>query len=160
MGRGIRTYILAMDVGCAWRHRACYSPCMTRLQAMLTSAVLLAVVTVAGGSDAAPKKPKGPKPPKPAPVQVEEATPFDKQAASDVLSSIDLVKCKSTNAPRGEGHIVVKFTPAGSATEATVDKGPLVGTPVAKCIAKEFKKAKIPAFKGEIVQVGKLFRFE
>ena len=132
---------------------------MTRLQALLTSAALLAVVTVAGGSDAAPKKPKKPKP-APVPVQTDDATPFDKQAASDVLASIDLVKCKSTNAPRGEGHIVVKFTPAGSATEATVDKGPLVGTPVAKCIAKEFKKAKIPAFKGEVVQVGKLFRFE
>jgi hypothetical protein len=132
---------------------------MTRLQALLASAALLAVVMVAGGSDAAPKKPKAPKP-KPVPVQTEEGTPFDKQAASDVLASIDLVKCKSTNAPRGEGHIVVKFTPAGSATEAMVDKGPLVGTPVAKCIAKEFKKAKIPAFKGEVVQVGKLFRFE
>lgn len=131
---------------------------MTRLQALLTSASLLAVVTVAGGSWAAPKKPK---PPKPAPVATEEAaTAFDRQAAASVLSSVDLVKCKSTNAPRGEGHITVKFTPAGSATEAIVDKGPMMGTPVAKCIAKEFKKAKVPAFRGEVVQVGKSFRFE
>jgi len=133
---------------------------MTRLQALITSATLLAVVGVAGYSDAAPKKPKKPKEPKPAPAQVEEAAVFDKNAAASVLSSIDLSKCKSTNAPRGEGHIMVKFVPAGSATEATVDRGPLVGTPVARCIAKEFKKAKVPAFQGEVVQVGKSFRFE
>jgi hypothetical protein len=137
---------------------------MTRLQALLTSASLLAVVTMAGGSWAGPKKPKGPKPtpaPAPAPVVTEEAgAAFDRQAAASVLSSVDLVKCKSTNAPRGEGHITVKFTPAGSATEAVVDKGPMMNTPVAKCIAKEFKKAKVPAFKGDVVQVGKSFRFE
>lgn len=131
---------------------------MKRLQSLLTSATLLAVVTVAGGSDAAPKKPKAPK--KPEPAAVEEATPFDKSAAASALSSVDLVKCKSTNAPRGEGHVIVKFTSAGTAAEAVVDKGPMVGTPVAKCIAKEFKKAKVPAFKGDVVQVGKSFRFE
>jgi hypothetical protein len=131
---------------------------MTRVQALLTSASLLAVVTVTGGSWAGPKKPKAPKP-APAPVVAEEST-FDRQAAASALSSVDLVKCKSTNAPRGEGHIVVKFMPAGSASEAVVDKGPMLGTPVAKCIAKEFKKAKVPAFKGEVVQVGKSFRFE
>jgi len=130
---------------------------MTRLQALLTSASLLAGVTVAGGSWAGPKKPKVPKP---APVVPEEASTFDRQAAAAVLSSVDLVKCKSTNAPRGEGHITVKFTPAGSASEALVDKGPMMGTPVAKCIAREFKKAKVPAFKGDVVQVGKSFRFE
>jgi hypothetical protein len=131
---------------------------MTRLKALLGSAALLAVISAAGGSDAAPKKPKAPK--KPDAVATEEATPFDKQAAVSALSSVDLVKCKSTNAPRGEGHIMVKFTPAGTASEAVVDKGPMVGTPVAKCIAKEFKKAKVPAFKGDMVQVGKSFRFE
>jgi hypothetical protein len=133
---------------------------MTRLQAMFTSAALLAVVTIAGGAGAAPKKPKGPKPPKPEPAQTEEAAPFDKEAAFNALAAVDLVKCKSTNAPRGEGHVMVRFTPAGSATEAVVDKGPLVGTPVAKCIAKAFKKTKIPAFTGDGIQVGKSFRFE
>ncbi len=128
---------------------------MTRSKALLTSAVLLAVVAITGTSDAGPKKPKAPKP-----VATEEAAPFDKTAAASVLASIDLTKCKSTNAPRGEGHIMVKFTPAGTATEAVVDKGPWLGTPVAKCIGKEFKKAKVPAFSGDVVQVGKSFRFE
>jgi hypothetical protein len=129
---------------------------MTCPKALFAPALLLAVVMMAGGVGAAPKKPK-PKDPKPA---VTEEIPFDKQAASTALGSVDLLKCKSTNAPRGEGHIMVKFTPAGTAADAIVDKGPLVGTPVAKCIAKEFKKAKVPAFKGDVVQVGKSFRFE
>jgi hypothetical protein len=138
----------------------CLAPAMVMIcsKALLTSALLLAAVTIAGTSDAGPKKPKSPKPP--TPPTTEDAAPFDKLAAANVLSSIDLVKCKSTNAPRGDGHIIVKFQPAGTATEAVVDKGPWVGTPVAKCIAKEFKKAKIPAFAGDVVQVGKSFRFE
>jgi hypothetical protein len=135
---------------------------MTRLQALLSSATLLAVAFAAGYSDAAPKKPKKKptKDPKPVPVQVEEAAPFDKTTAASVLASIDLSKCKTTASPSGEGHIMVRFEPAGSATEALVDKGPLVGTPVGKCVAKEFKKAKVPAFSGEVVQVGKSFKFE
>ena len=132
---------------------------MTGSKALLTSALLLAAVTIAGTSGAGPKKPKSP-PKDPKPPTSEDATPFDKQAAASALSSVDLLKCKSTNAPRGDGHIMVKFEPAGTASEAVVDKGPWVGTPVAKCIAKEFKKAKVPAFKGDVVQVGKSFRFE
>lgn len=127
---------------------------------LVTTALLFAVVTVAGSSDAGPKKPKGPKPPAPAPAPAEEAPQFDKAVAASVLSSIDLAKCKTTNAPRGDGHIMVKFQPAGTASEAVVDKGPWVGTPVAKCIASAFKKAKVPAFAGDVVQVGKSFRFE
>ena len=122
---------------------------------LFTTALLFAAVTVAGSSDAGPKKPKAPKP-----APAEDAPQFDKAAAANVLSSIDLVKCKTTNAPRGDGHIMVKFQPAGTASEAVVDKGPWVGTPVAKCIANAFKKAKVPAFAGDVVQVGKSFRFE
>jgi hypothetical protein len=56
--------------------------------------------------------------------------------------------------------VLITFVPAGTATNAVVDKGPWLGTPVAKCIAKAFTKAKIPAFKGDAVTVGKSFRFE
>jgi hypothetical protein len=124
-------------------------------KALLTSAVLFAILAVAGTSDA--KKPKTPKPPKPV---VTEEIAFDKAVASSVLSAVDLAKCKSTNAPRGEGHILVKFTAAGTAAEVVVDKGPWLKTPVAKCIAAEFKKVKVPAFTGEDVKVGKSFRFD
>ncbi len=68
-----------------------------------------------------------------------EEIAFDKAVASSVLSAVDLAKCKSTNASRGEGHIFVKLTAAGVAAEAVVDKGPWLKTPVAKCIATEFK---------------------
>ena len=51
-------------------------------------------------------------------------------------------------------EIEFKFDPR------VVDRGPMAGTPTAKCIAKEFKKTTVPAFKGEQVQVGKVFKFE
>ncbi len=126
-------------------------------KALLTSAVLFAILAIAGTSDAGPKKPKAPKDPKPA---ATEEIAFDKAVASSVLSAVDLSKCKSTNAPRGEGHIFVKFTAAGTAAEAIVDKGPWLKTPVAKCIATEFKKVKVPVFTGDDVKVGKSFRFD
>lgn len=126
-------------------------------KALLTSAVLFAILAVTGTSEAGPKKPKAPKEPKPAAI---EEIAFDKAVASSVLSAVDLAKCKSTNAPRGEGHIFVKFTASGVAAEAVVDKGPWLKTPVAKCIAAEFKKVKVPAFTGDDVRVGKSFRFE
>ncbi|MDB4942157.1 MAG: hypothetical protein JWP97_1691 [Labilithrix sp.] len=130
---------------------------MTRTQTVLLgSATLLAMASVATGSYAGPKKPK-----KPATVAApSDEAPFDRAAASQALAAVDLVKCKSTNAPRGDGHVVVKFGPAGVATEAAVDKGPMMGTPVARCIVTQFKKAKVPAFTGDVVAVGKSFRFE
>lgn len=90
----------------------------------------------------------------------QEDSGFDRSAASSALSSVDLAKCKSPKAARGEGHVLVRFAPSGSASEAVVDKGPMVGTPVAKCIAGQYKKAKVPAFKGQPVQVGKTFHFD
>ena len=128
---------------------------MTRLHALFASATILTAVTVATGAYAGPKKPK-----KPTTAAPSDDTPFDRGAAAASLSSVDLKKCKSTNAPKGEGHVLVKFFPAGSAAEASVDKGPLMGTPTAKCIAAEFKKAKVPAFTGDMVSVGKSFKFE
>ena len=147
-----------MHARCKRRHLACYTDGMFRSKALLTSGVLFAILAIAGAADAGPKKPKKPKEPKP--VAAAEDVPFDRVAASNVLGSVDLAKCKSTNAPRGEGHIFVKFAPDGTAAEAMVDKGPWLRTPVARCIATEFKKAKVPAFTGDVVQVGKSFRFE
>lgn len=121
---------------------------MTRLAVLLTSAMVLTVATT---SSAKPKK---------APAAPTEDTPFDRAAAASSLSSIDLSKCKSTNMPKGDGHVLVKFAPAGNAMEASVDKGPLMGTPTAKCVVDKFKKAKVPAFTGDAVSVGKSFRFE
>lgn len=112
-------------------------------------------VGVAGSADAAPKKARTKKPqPK------EEAPPFDRDAALAAFAEVDLQKCRVTNAPTGEGHVTVTFQPGGKATGAIVDRGPWLGTPVAKCIASQYKKARVPAFKGGTVNVGKTFRLD
>jgi hypothetical protein len=121
------------------------------------------VAVLASTADAAPKKPKKPaatETPASAPAKEEATSDFDKQAAVSAITEVNLQKCKATNAAKGEGHVMITFTPAGTAQTAHVDKGPWVGTPVAKCMAKEFKKAKVPAFKGDPVTVGKVFHFD
>jgi hypothetical protein len=118
---------------------------MSRPKSFLVLSALAAAVSFSGVTKAAPK---------------EEDSGFDRQAAATALSSIELQKCKAPGAKKGEGHIMVTFAPAGAVTTATIDKGPMVGTPVQKCIEGQFKKAKVPAFKGSPVQVGKSFRFE
>lgn len=140
---------------------------MSRRTRLLFSIGALAAVAFMGSADsadAAPKKkPAKPAPaPAPAPAPKETATGagFDKEAASSALSSVDLTKCRATNAEKGEGHVMITFAPAGTASKAVIDKGPWVGTPVAKCLAAQFKKTTIPAFGGDPVTVGKTFKFE
>lgn len=146
------------------RHLPCYvASQMRRLHTWVSFGVLACVAVVAASADAAPrakkKKPAAAEPAKTA----EETSDFDKQAAVSAIAAItdgSLQKCKATNAAKGEGHVMITFAPAGAAQTATIDKGPWVGTPVAKCMVKEFKKAKVPAFKGDSVTVGKSFHFE
>jgi hypothetical protein len=94
------------------------------------------------------------------PKKKDEGPTFDKGAAASALSSVDLAKCKAPNAKRGEGHVTVTFSPEGIASKAVVDKGPMLGSPVQRCIETRFKTAKVPSFKGDPVHVGKTFRFE
>lgn len=141
--------------------------------------MLVGLAATFASSEAAAKKKKTPKAPAAAvkdetpakaPVQVAAAVPvakdeaspdFDRTAASSSIVGVNLQKCKATNAPKGEGHVTITFTPAGAVQSVVVDKGPWVNTPVAKCMIKEFKKqAKVPAFRGEPVTVGKTFKFE
>jgi hypothetical protein len=118
----------------------------------------LACIAVVGSSaEAAPKNKK--KPAQEA-AKTEQAADFDRQAAATALGEINLQKCKATNAAKGDGHVTVTFSPDGAVQNALVDRGPWIGTPVAKCLVKEFKKAKVPAFKGDAVTVGKSFHFE
>lgn len=90
----------------------------------------------------------------------EGPSAFDRGAAASALATVDLAKCKAPNAKRGEGHVTVTFATSGTVSSALVDKGPMAGTPVAKCISSQFQKAKVPAFRGDAVAVGKTFRFE
>lgn len=131
---------------------------------LLALGVVCAALAITASAPAAGKKKKKPASTSASATSSSSSsssrTDFDRGAASSALSSVDLARCKATNAPRGEGHVTVKFAPAGTAIEASVDRGPMLGTPVAKCIASQFKKATVPAFNGEPVQVGKTFRFE
>lgn len=116
---------------------------------LAVSLLSMALVLAASSADA-----KGPK------SGGDEPSGFDRAAAASALGAIDLARCKAPNAKRGEGHVTVTFAPAGTASAATVDRGPMAGTPVAKCIQEKFAKAKVPAFRGDAVSVGKTFRFE
>jgi hypothetical protein len=114
------------------------------------------VLLFAIAGDATAKK----KPSPPAPTPVASEDPFSRDAALEALKGVDVGHCKSKSTPSGEGHIIVTFAPTGSAQDAVVDKGPFVGTKSEKCISKEYKRAKVPAFKGDPVSVGKTFKLE
>lgn len=116
---------------------------------LLPTSVLIALIACAATADAQPNKKKGG-------VSVPE---FDRAAAATAITEANLNKCKATNAARGEGHVKITFANSGEASDVKIDKGPWIGTPVAKCMTKEFKKAKVPAFKGDAVTVGKTFKF-
>ncbi len=79
---------------------------------------------------------------------------FDRGAAASALATVDLAKCKAPNAKRGDGHVTVTFATSGMVSSALVDKGPMAGTPVAKCISSQFQKVKVPAFRGDAVRCG------
>jgi hypothetical protein len=122
--------------------------------------VALAVVSEASAAQKSKQAKASAPPPSPAPAPAPASDSFDKGAAAASLQAIDLGKCKVTNAKRGEGHVMVTFMSTGMVTSVQVDKGPMVGTPTAKCIASQYTKARVPAFKGGPVQVGKNFKFD
>ena len=135
---------------------------MNRFPAWVAVSSVLFALSIEGGAEAAkkPKKPAGTS------TTAEPAAPastggdFDRGAAASAIAEVSLQKCKATNAAKGDGHVSITFAPAGTAQNAAVDKGPWIGTPVAKCMVREFKKAKVPAFRGDAVTVGKSFRFD
>jgi hypothetical protein len=97
---------------------------------------------------------------KPKPAPPPQGPTFDKEAAAKALQTVELVKCKAPGGPRGEGHATITFNPEGVVGEVKVDRGPYVGSPVAGCIAKQYKAAKVPGFTGQPVTVGKTFRID
>jgi len=90
----------------------------------------------------------------------DEGAQFDREAAANALKSVELVKCKVSGGPRGEGHVSVTFAADGSANAVVVDKGTFMRSPVERCIVAQYKRAKVPAFRGGPVTVGKTFRID
>ena len=85
----------------------------------------------------------------------------DRTVAVSALKAVNVQSCKGKKGSPGEGHVLVTFMPTGAAASASVDRGPFTGTPIGTCIATEYKKAKIPPFKGTAaVTVGKIFKLD
>jgi len=83
--------------------------------------------------------------------------PFDRGAAAASLGSVNVQSCKKTDGPTGSGHVTVTFSPDGTVQSAVIDGGPFPGTPVGGCIAGKYRGARVPAFGGAPVRVGKSF---
>ncbi|MCA9584271.1 MAG: hypothetical protein KC657_02830, partial [Myxococcales bacterium] len=78
-------------------------------------------------------------------------------AAAAALGGVNVSSCKKADGPTGSGHVTVTFAPNGSVASAAVDGGPFPGTAVGGCIAGRYRGARVPAFSGGPVRVGKSF---
>ncbi len=114
----------------------------------LTTLAAVALFAAASPADAKPN------------AKSDDGGQFDRDAAANALKSIELVKCKVSGGPRGEGHVSVTFALDGSANAVVVDKGTFMRSPVERCIVAQYKRAKVPAFRGTPVTVGKTFRID
>ncbi|MBL8613367.1 MAG: zinc-ribbon domain-containing protein [Myxococcales bacterium] len=93
----------------------------------------------------------------PPPANTGGSAPFDRGAAAAALGGVNVASCKKPDGPTGQGHVKVTFGPDGSVQSAVVDGGPFPGTPVGGCIAGKYRGARVPAFAGSPVTVGKSF---
>jgi hypothetical protein len=96
-------------------------------------------------------------PPAPAPASGGSTAPFDRGAAAGALGAVNVASCKRSDGPTGSGHVSVTFSPDGSVSTAQVDQPPFAGTAVGGCVAGKFRGARVPAFAGGSVKVGKSF---
>jgi len=85
------------------------------------------------------------------------SAPFDRGAASGALGGVNVASCKRPDGPTGPGHVQVTFAPDGSVSTANVDQPPYAGTAVGGCVAGKFRGARVPAFSGGAIKVGKSF---
>lgn len=83
--------------------------------------------------------------------------PFDRGAAAAALGGVNVQSCKKADGPTGSGHVMVTFAPDGSVSSAVIDGGPYPGTTVGGCVAGRYRGARVPAFGGAPVRVGKSF---
>lgn len=108
---------------------------------------------MAAAAEAAGKKPSAPS----AGGGGGSTAPFDRGAAAAALGSVNVQACKKGDGPTGAGHVTVTFGPDGSVQTAVVDSGPYPGTAVGGCVAGKYRGARVPAFGGAPVRVGKSF---
>jgi hypothetical protein len=95
--------------------------------------------------------------PAPAAAPAAATAPFDRGAAAAALGAVNVSSCKKSDGPTGSGHVSVTFSPDGSVSTAVVDQPPFAGTAVGGCVAGKYRGARVPAFSGGNVKVGKSF---
>jgi hypothetical protein len=82
---------------------------------------------------------------------------FDRAEANEQLNKLaeEAGSCRTPDDPAGVARVQVTFEPSGAVKESTVEKGAASGKAVGKCLAKLFKDARVPPFKGEPVTITK-----
>lgn len=83
--------------------------------------------------------------------------PFDRAGAASALASINVQSCARPDGPTGSGHVTVTFSPSGFVQSSVVDGGPFTVTAVGACIAARYRSARVSAFDGAPVTLGKSF---
>jgi len=83
--------------------------------------------------------------------------PFDRGAAAAALRAVDVQSCRQGASPRGSGHVKITFATTGAPSSVSVDSPSYAGTTVGGCVALKFGTARIPAFCGAPVTIGKSF---
>jgi hypothetical protein len=99
--------------------------------------------------------PGAPAPTEPASTKAEG--PFNADAARAALASAvsQAGACRKPGDPSGVAAVTITFSPSGRVTSATIAGPPFAGTPTGGCIASTLRRARVPAFTGEMVTVRK-----
>ncbi len=114
---------------------------------------MAASATKAGGAAPAAKA---------APAPAASGAAFDRGAAAAALRTVadGVASCRRPSGPNGDGHVTVTFRNDGAVDHVEVDRPPYQGTPVGACVASKFKLARVPAFGGAPITVGKSFSID
>jgi len=72
---------------------------------------------------------------------------------------INVSSCKRSDDPSGPGHARVTFQPSGTVSAIEMD-APYTGTAVGACVAQRYKSARVPAFAGGALTLGKTFTIQ
>ncbi len=82
--------------------------------------------------------------------------PFDRGAAASALARVAIAPCAASGQV-GTGHANVTFVPSGTVSSVVVDDANFAGTPAGRCVQTAFFSARVPAFSGAPVTIGKSF---
>lgn len=127
-----------------------------KAQPAATPASLESAMAAASKSSASAPAPKA------AAAPAASGAPFDRGAAAAALRTVveGVGSCRRPSGPSGDGHVTVTFRNDGAVDHVEVDRPPYQGTPVGACVASKFKLARVPAFGGAPITVGKSFSID